>query len=163
MTDKQLYLHFADSLASQVPLYNFTQNEDTVVCRSILATPETGVFAFTSSTAIATFSQISDGVIPTREFTAQADWNGDATLSPEIDPTLLNRYKVVYNGSIDYYVEDSESGSFKLVHRRVHTNITTTPMFSVSTFRLVWSVTNFGNTTDLTLAGTEASAFNQGS
>ena len=35
-------------------------------------------------------------------------------------------------------------------------------MFSIAAFRIIWGVTNVGNTTDHSLSGTEASAFNQG-
>lgn len=152
----------AASLETQVALFNFTQNGGTVVARSIFPFAATGAFAFSSpGVAIASWVQISDGRPRTVEFIAQADWNGD-DLSQTLDPQKLNRYKIVFNGSIDYYIEDGVTGLYVLVHRRIHTNTETEALFSVSAFRVVWGVTNQGNTTNIDVAGIEASAFNQG-
>ncbi len=151
-----------ESLESQVALFNFTQNEGTVVARAIFPFAETGAFSFSSpGDAEAAWSQVSDGRPRTVEITNQANWNGNQ-LSEPLDPQKLNRYKVVFNGSVDYYIEDGETGLYVLAHRRVHTNSETEALFSVSAFRIVWGSTNQGNTTNISVSGTEAAAFNQG-
>lgn len=151
----------ADSLNSQVALYNFTQNNDQVVARSIFAAPESGAFSFSSpGAAVAAWVQISDGVVSMEDFTPQTSWSEDTF--PAINPELINTYKIVHNGDISYSILDGTTGEFVLVHRSVHTNTEQTPMFSTSSFRLVWASTNQGSTTDTTVRGTYAAAFNQG-
>ena len=153
----------SESLNSQVPLYNFTQNGATVVARSVLAAPESGSFSFSSpGDAVATWSQVSDGIVREQEFTAQADWSEGVIFQQPLDTSNINRYKIVHNGSVDYYIEDGITGLYSLVHRKVHTNVETTPMFSAASFRISWSASNLGNTTNLSISGTEAAAFNQG-
>jgi len=154
----------ADSLNSQVALYNFSQNNDQVVCRSIFAAPESGAFSFTGSTAAASWSQVSDGVSSIEEFFPQTKWNGDQVLTGDfiLDPTMINTYKIVHNGDISYYVLNGATEEFILVHRVVHANTEQTPMFSTSSFRLAWTSTNRGGTSEMTARGTFAAAFNQG-
>jgi len=149
------------SLNSQVPSYNFTQNDDQVVARSIFAAPETGAFSFSSpGAAVAAWSQVSDGVTSTEVFTAQSAWSEDTF--PSLDRENINTYKIVHNGDISYSILDGTTGEFVLVHREVHTNTAQTPMFSTSSFRLVWASTNSGSTTDMVVRGTFCSAFAQG-
>lgn len=150
----------AASLTSQVALYNFSQNDDTVVARSILAIAETGSFAFSSSTAAGTWTQISDGLPSTTVFTPQTSWSEDTLTT--LDPTKLNYFTVQWDGGISYYVQDDE-GVDVLVHQHVHANSTTGPLFSVAAFRMSWGSTNQGgNTTDIATYGTEAAAFIEG-
>ena len=155
----------ADSLNLQVALYNFTQNQNQVVCRSIFAAPETGSFLFSSpGSAVAAWSQVSDGVVATDEFFAQDAWNRNTLLSGDfiLDPTKVNTYKIIHNGDISYYILNGDSEEFVLVHRVIHTNTEQSSLFSVASFRLVWSSTNSGATTDKVVRGTFAAAFNQG-
>jgi len=150
----------ATSLNAQVPLYNFSQVDDLVVLRSILAAPETGAFTFSSATATGTFTQIAAGVVPTRDFTAQTRWNVDARA--DLDPSKTNYYSIRHNGDIEYYVQDELTGQEVLVHRQQLPNTLSTPVFGNASFRMVWSVTNFGNTTPITISGSHAAAFVEG-
>lgn len=151
----------ADSLNAQEPLYNFTQNDDQVVARSVFAAPESGAFSFSSpGAAVAAWSQVSDGVAATRVFIAQADWNKDKFNI--LNPMNINTYKWVHNGDIEYYILDGPTNEFILVHRIAHMNASTAPMFSTASFRLSWVSSNQGNTTARTIRGTMAAAFNQG-
>lgn len=160
----------ADSLNTQNPGYNFTQNNDQVVARSIFAAPEVAAFTFNSpGAAVAAWDQVSDGVTATDDFFSQAGegentWNGEKLLEGDfiLDPTMSNTYKIVHNGDISFYILNGETEEFVLVHRVVHTNTEQTPMFSTASFRLVWSSTSSGSTTDVTCRGTFCAAFNQG-
>ena len=147
------------SLQSQVPGYIFAQNGDTVTCRSLFAAPESGAFSFSSATAVAAWVQLANGQLPTREFTAQVDWDNP---KPDLIPSNLNHYSIRYNGSIKFYIQDDNTGEDVLVHEVNNTNNSTVPMFSISTFRVAWVVTNTGNTTDVSLYGTSGAAFIEG-
>jgi len=162
-TEAHNAFEIAASLNAQVPLYNFTQNGSTVVARAILDLPKVSTFTFSSpGTAVAVWAPISEGVPREEKFIKQSDWNAQAVFQQPVNQFLLNRYCIVFNGSVDYYIEDGATGRYVLVHREVHTNIETDPMFSIAAFRLVWGVQNEGGTTNLTVSGSEASAFNQG-
>ena len=150
----------AESLNSQVALYNFSQNDDVVVLRSLFAAPETGAFTFSSSTATGTFTQTAAGVEPTREFTAQADWNQNT--KPDLDPTKTNYYSIRHNGDIEYYVQDEATSEDVLVHREGLPNTLSRPIFGNASFRMVWSISNLGNTTPLSVMGAHGSAFIEG-
>jgi len=153
----------AISLASQVPLYRFSANGAQVVARAIFAAPSVGAFSFSSpGAAVAAFVQIAEGVVISEEFVEQSAWSEQAILALPLDPQKLNRYKFVFNGSVEYYIEDGVTGKYVLVHKKVHTNIETSPMFSIAAFRPVWACSNQGNTTSLTVSGSEVAAFTQG-
>jgi len=150
----------ATSLNAQVPLYNFSQVDDLVVLRSILAAPETGAFTFSSATATGTFTQIAAGVMPDRDFTPQTSWNVDT--KTDLDPSKTNYYSIRHNGDIEYYIQDGATGTEVLVHQQELPNALSAPIFGNSSFRMVWSVSNFGNTTPITISGSHGAAFIEG-
>jgi hypothetical protein len=150
----------AESLNSQVALFNFSQNDDTVVLRSVFSGPETGAFTFSSGTAAGTFTQLGAGLTAIRNFTEQSKWNEDT--KPDLDPAKTNYYSASHNGDIKYYVQDERTGSEILVHRQRLPNTLTSPIFGNTSFRMVWSVSNTGSTTPVTIRGGHASAFVEG-
>jgi len=159
-TVEQNALEIADSLSAQALLYSSSQNGDTVIIRSIFAQALTGSFTFSSSTAAGTFTEIEEGLLPTDEFVARADWNVD--IKSDLDPQKINNYSIRWNGSIEYFVQDSATGDDVLVHIFSITNTRTEPMFGINTFRIGWDAFNFGNTTPVSVRGTRGAAFNEG-
>ena len=151
----------AESLNTQLPLYRFTQNDDTVVARSVLAAAETGSFAFSSpGDAVGAWTQVSPGAAPDGEFTPQSQWSENQF--PALIPTNINTYKIVHNGDVCYHILDALTNEYVLVHREIHTNTEQTPMFSTAAFRITWASQNLTNTIDHAVRGTFAAAFNQG-
>jgi len=150
----------AESLSSQVALFNFSQNDDTVVMRSIIAGPETGAFTFSSSTATGAFTQLGAGVDTIRDFTAQTDWNVDK--KPDLDPSKTNYYSIRHNGDIEYYVQDEDTGAEVLAHRQGLPNTLTRSIFGNASFRMSWFVSNTGSTTPVTVRGSHGAAFVEG-
>lgn len=150
----------AASLNSQVALFNFSQVDDTVVLRSIFSGPEVGAFTFSSGTATGVFTQIAPGVTAIRDFTAQTAWSVDK--KTDLDPSKTNYYSIRYNGDIEYYVQDEATGNEVLVHRQGLPNTLSSPVFGNSSFRLVWSISNLGNTTPITISGGHGAAFVEG-
>ncbi len=144
----------SESLNAQVLGYDFTSNESTVVSASLLAGPQ-GSFAFTSSTAVAAWVQITAGVLRTDFFTKQADWNVDNV--PDLDPTKGNDYKIKYKflgfGGIKLFVEDVDTATPRLVHIIKYGNKNILPSSTDPIFRVGWAVQNAGNTTSLELSG----------
>lgn len=150
----------AESLQAQVSNFNFTQNGNTVVGRSLFAAPSTGAWTLSSATAVGTFSTVNAGLTQTRVPTARAEWN--VNTMPDLDPAMMNMYSVQFNGNIEYFVNDTVTGEQTLVHVILGGNTATEPMFSIAAFRSIWSVSNQGSTTDQTIYGASAAAFTQG-
>jgi len=153
----------SNSLNSQVAEYDFSSNDDNVTARSLLAAPA-GSFAFASSTATATWSQTSAGVLPTDDFYPQSEWNLDPR--PDLDPTKGNVFQIQMQylgfGAITFFIEDSASGKFMPVHRIGYANNNVLPSVSNPTFRLGWLSANQGNTVDKVLKGASAAGFLEG-
>lgn len=157
----------ANSLTAQVPNYDFSSNNDQVLAEAVLNGPA-GAFAFSSATAVAAWIQITAGVLPVTDFTPQDEWSEDtlSSWSPALDPTKGNVYAVQMQylgfGGIKFFVEDPASADFILVHIIKFANTATTPSVTNPSFRIGWVVRNFGNTSNLTVAGASAAGFIEG-
>lgn len=153
----------ANSLNTQVDDYTFSSNGATVVARSLFA-GSGAAFAFTSSTAVASWSQVQSGQVNISDFIPQSEWNVDKR--PDVNPMLGNVYEIKMQylgfGGIEFYIEDSTSAQLRLVHRIKFANTSTTPSVGNPTFRVGWLVQNSGNTTPLTLKGASAAGFVEG-
>jgi hypothetical protein len=157
----------ADFINSATTLYNLTQNGDTVVLRSVFAAPAAGAFTFSSDgTAIAAWVSLSDGALPEEDFIPQADWNVKTRISasPDVNlvPANINYYSFQYNGTIDYFVQDTKTGEDILVHKHRYPNTRTKPMFSVASFRIAWSVRNLTTAGNANIFGSVGSGFTEG-
>lgn len=160
----------ANSLNTQVTLFDFSSNDDQIVARSVLARTAS-TFAFTSSTAVAGWSQVQAGLSPTSDFVPQTEWNVDTRISSDadinLDPTKGNVYQVQMQylgfGGINYFVEDKVSGEFILVHRVQFANTNILPLVGNPAFQVGWLVNNgTTNTTSLTIKGGSAAGFIEG-
>lgn len=143
--------------------YSFSSNNDQVVARSI----EFGAglaFAFSSSTAVAAWSQVEAGADPIDGFIPQTTWNVDTR--PDLDPQKGNVYQVQMQylgfGGIEFFVEDQKSADLILVHRIQFANSSTTVSVGNPTFRVGWTSQNFGNTTNVEVKGGSAAGFIEG-
>ena len=162
----------ANSLNAQVPNYDFSSNNDQVLAEAVLNDPG-GSFAFTSATAVATWVQITIGVLPETDFIAQTSWSEDTFIGwkSEINdsifnPAMGNVYQIQLQylgfGGIKFFIEDPNTGDFVLVHIIKYANTSVTPSVTNPSFRIGWVVRNFGNTTNLTVAGASAAGFIEG-
>jgi len=97
---------------------------------------------------------------------AQADWNvdvmdgtgGDNNPSGQsLDPTLGNVYQIKYQylgfGALYFYVEDSATGSFVLVHVIRYANLNSTPSLYNPSMPILWGVKNTTNNTNIVVKG----------
>ncbi len=154
----------ANSLNSQVPLWDFSSNDDQVIARGLVADVFTGAFTFSSGTAAGTFAQVGIGMAPTETLIKQADWN--VNTREALDPSKGNVYQVQFQylgfGAFFLSVENPETGEFEIVHIIEYSNANLIPNLSNPTFRVGWTVGNTGNTTSLTVKGGSAAMFNEG-
>lgn len=165
-------VEIAASLNTQVVNYLFTSNDDQVVAQARISGPQ-GAFTFSSATAVAAWAQIVGGVEPTIDFISQVDWNVDTRLSEpvdyserKLDPTKGNPYQIQYQylgfGGIKFFVEDSRTGKYVLVHVIEYANKNTSTSVTNPSFRVGWLTRNIGNTTNITISGGSSGAFIEG-
>lgn len=148
----------AVSLNTQVPNYEFSSNGGTVEALASLPLPA-GSFAFTSATAVASWTQVTAGQAQVETWTPQANWNGQQLDS--LDPSQLNTYEIVFDGNTQFYVQN-ENSEFILVHTIQWMNSETELMMRNPTQRVGWGVRNSGNTTNITMKGGNCALFLQG-
>lgn len=160
----------SNSLNSQVPNYGFTSNDDQVVAQAELPGPA-GSFSFTSGTAVASWVQITLGVVLAIDFIPQSAWNQYTFLTGEdpedrLNPLLGNVYQIQYQylgfGGIKFFIEDAKTAGLSLVHIIKYANNNTVPSVTNPTFRVGWLSRNLGNTSDVTVQGSSASLFIEG-
>ena len=146
------------------------QVDNTIIFRAIDPFITTGAFSFSSTgagtLAVGTFATIQTGVTQTEYWTKQADFNmdtldgsGDANnpSGMDLDPTKLNVYQISFRwlgvGVINYAIEDQVTGEIIMFHRQHYTNQHLLPHIDNPSFRIGYTVTNKGNTTNLTVIG----------
>jgi len=159
----------AISLTAQVPNYSFSSNNDQVVAQALISGAQ-GSFLFNSPTAVAVWFQETVGLAPVVDFTPQTLWNVDTRISSltksNLEPQSGNVYQVQYQylgfGAIKFFIEDSVSGEFVLVHTIQFANSSTLTSVTNPTFRIGWFVRNIGNTSNITVSGSSAGAFIEG-
>lgn len=156
----------AVGLNAAIPNYNFSSNGATVVAQSVLP-GAAGSFAYSSSGVSAgTWDQLHAGADGIPLFIAQEDWNFDTRLEGDensiLNPLFNNIYQIQLNGSVDFFIEDKDTKKAILVHRLKLTNTDTLNTVSNAAFRVGWIVRNVGNTSNVTVQGSYASAFIEG-
>ena len=118
---------------------------------SLVAENASGTFSFAdvdSSVTAGTFQQDTTevlGVAPTNTWVLQTAWNvdkmdGTGVSGMTLDPTKGNVYKIAFQylgyGEQDFFIEDSVTGRFQLVHRMSYTNANVVPWCLDPTFHL---------------------------
>jgi len=147
-------------------LWDCDQIGSEVVCTSLRAKPFTGSFAFSSSTAVASWATDQVGQVVTDDwyyFSQWSEYENVRWLKPQKGNVYQIRMQYLGYGAIYFYVEHPESGEFHLAHTIPWANHNDAPSFSNPAFRLGWSSSNFGaNSTNVTLTGASAAAFVEG-
>lgn len=150
----------AISLTAQVPLWDFTANDDQVVAVAVLAAEIAGAFTFSSATAVAAFVQSAAGVTPTDVWFAEADWN---VSQPLFNKALLNNYKIQFgNGSVRFFVANDDIHQLELVHIIDFNNFSPVPFVNNPTFGFTWYALNRGGTVNVSTAGAFCGLFTEG-
>ena len=154
----------AISLTSQVDLWEFDSQADTVVAIQVQAFGGVGAFAFSSATAVGSWVQSAAVEVGTITFIKQTDWNGDYDFT--ITPSKLTPYEISFEylgaGGIDFNAENPETAKFELVHRIMYAGTSDDVSLTNPSFRLGWISENTTNTTNITVEGGSAAGFIEG-
>ena len=146
------------------------QVDNTVIFRGIDPYVTSGAFSFSSTgtgtLAAGTFTTIQTGVAQTENWTYQADFNMDTLdgtgnagnpSGMDLDTTKLNVYQISFRwlgvGVINFAIEDQQTGEIIMFHREHYTNQHVSPHIDNPSFRIGYTVTNKGNTSNLTVIG----------
>lgn len=153
----------AANLNIQVPNYTFSSNGDIVSALSGIPVAA-GSFSFTSSSAVAVWSQLNVGSPATFDWVPEVEWTNPPVFT--IDPTKGNVYQIKIQylgyGGIRFYIENPDTTEFDLVHVYKYANQNIVPSVSNPTFRIGWVVQNLGNTESISVRGSSAASFVEG-
>ena len=156
--------------AGGYPGWYTEQVDNVVIFRAIDPYVTSGAFSFSSTgagtLAVGTFATIQTGIAQTEYWTKQADFNMDTLdgsgnannpSGMDLDPTKLNVFQISFRwlgvGVINYAIEDQVTGEIIMFHRQHYTNQHLLPHIDNPSFRIGYTVTNKGNTTNLTVIG----------
>jgi hypothetical protein len=146
------------------------QIDNTVIFRAIDPAVAAGAFTFSSAgagtLAVGAFASIQTGVAQNDIWVNRTNFNIDTldgtgnAANPSgmlIDPTKLNVFQISFRwlgaGVINYAIEDQITGEIITFHQQHYTNQHRVPHLDNPSFRIGYSVTNLGNTTNLTVIG----------
>jgi hypothetical protein len=146
--------------------YDFAtwQRNDAVGVSFLSDGAKTGTFGFSSSTASASWSQLTSGITKTSDFIPQTGWNIDTRTG--LDPTKGNVYQINYQylgyGGIRFSVENPDTAKFEPVHLIKYANKNTSPSVGDPSLRLGLYATSLGSTQDIRVYSASMAAFSQG-
>lgn len=106
----------ANYIATNSTLFYAEQNGSTVTISVNSDGEKNGTYSFTSSTAVGSFVRTKAGATKQSTHIPKTSWNG---VQISIDPTKGNLYQIIYeNGYSDirFYIQESNTGKFVLVH-----------------------------------------------
>lgn len=124
-----------------------------------------------ATTAVGTFAQDLAGVTRVVTDVIQSSWNvdkmdGSGPSKMILDQTKGNVYQIRYQwlgfGMISYFIENSVTGEFQLVHKIEFGNINTDPSLQNPTLPICMFVRNDSNTTDIVLQSSSLAGFVEG-
>jgi len=146
----------AGALQALFPLWRFDQINGSVVFSKILNGAVSGTFSYSSTgTSAGTMTSTVTGVTTTRNIIPKTQWNRDKM--PSLKPQKLNTYQIRFqflgSGSIQFFVEDSKSGRFTLVHIIEYANSSEIPSMANPSMLVGWNASSAGSTTNLGLSG----------
>lgn len=151
-------------LSDNDPRYRYTSNGNIVTVLARLPEQGSGLWVFSSSTAVAGFIEIENGAVPPETWVYKEDWNVKNDL--DINPSLGNVYMIQYSytgfDGIKFFMKNPDTDHFELVHIIKYTNTTTEVSADNPTFRVGWACRNTGNTTSVKVRGSSAAAFIEG-
>lgn len=146
---------------------------DSVIFLSETATGSRTIntYSATLTSGTGTWTSITDGTAVVNTWIPQYEWNRDKfnrydTDGMYLNPTKGNVYQIQYQwlgyGTIKFYIENSYTGGFVLVHEIKYANKNTVPSCTQPAFRLMWATNTNINTTSASMKMASGALFNEG-
>lgn len=152
--------------------WSATAHGDEVHFISFAAEVMAGAFTVAGTSIVGAFVQTIAGVAPTEDFIAQSAWNkdvmdGSGLSGMTLDQTMGNVYQIRYQwlgyGSIFFYIEDTDTGRFTLVHQIKYAGTSTVPSVNNPSLPLHMEARNVANTSDIVMYSASMAGFVEGS
>jgi hypothetical protein len=154
----------AQSLNSQIELWDFDSTGATVTAVQNLVSATVGSFAFSSATAVASWAQVEAAVEWTVTFIPEASWSEDFDFT--ITPDKLTPYEISFEylggGAIEFKAENPDTGDFEAVHIIKAAGTGDNPTLLNPTFRLGIASENKGNATAIRVESASFGGFIEG-
>lgn len=153
----------ADYITANSTAWNAQQLDDTVIISSTDDQTKAGAFAFSSSTATGSITQVTAAVTKTSDFVSQTNWNG--RVPSGFDPTKGNNYEIrFFNGfgGIRFYIVDPQTDTNWLVHTIPWANSGNVENFANPSLHLGAYAYSLGSTTNLTVKCSSIASFIEG-
>lgn len=141
------------------------QIDSTVIIVAQSDGAKSGTYSYSHATSTGTITQNTAGVTKTSDHIKQSLWNKNTMSS--LDPSKGNVYKIEYQdsgfGDVFFYVADSSSGRFVLVHVLKYINSSTGVNLTQPSLRFGMYVASVGSTTNVSVKVASVGLFVQGS
>jgi len=144
------------------------QVDGTVIISATSDGAKSGTYTYSHATSTGSIASNTVGVTKTSTHIPQASWNEDnlSTWTTALDPTKGNVFQISYQylgfGNIRFYVENPETGEFKLVHMLQYPNANTETSVQNPSLRFGMYATSVGSTTDIQVKCSSLALFVQG-
>ncbi len=154
--------------------WNVFHNDSDVVFISKTTGDKTGSFSFSSDgTTDGAIVETAAGVTEIDTWIPQEEWNVDkmldGTAGPSIfslDPQKINVFEIkqqyLGGGPLFFFIENPNTGQFRLVHTIEYANRNETPSLLQPIFQVGWISENAGNTSNVSIFGSSAGGFIEG-
>lgn len=143
----------ATYLEANLTGWNIEAVDDTVQIIAQSDGAKSGTYSFSSSSATATWSQVTAGATKTEDWIAQADFNG--SVFEGFEPTNGNVYEIQYQsdgyGDVKFSVLNPETNRFVLMHSIRYGNTAVVPIVGNPSMKVGMAVFSLGSTTDMTM------------
>lgn len=153
----------ADYLNTNATGFYAEQLNDKVIVSASSDGAKSSTWSFSSSTAVATFTQLTAGVTKTSDFVAQADFDGE--VPAVFDPTKGNLYSISYGAgysNIDFRIYDKARDRFLLSHSIDVVSEIERPSINNPSMKCGVYVASVGSTTDISAYCSFIAGFGQG-
>jgi len=143
--------------------YDSSSDGATVDLRARLPDFGSGIFTFTSPSAVASWVELQPASLASEVWVKKSDWNVNSRI--DFDPAMINIYMVQFEslaGAVNFYMQDPATSSMTLVHSLRYSNTSSLPIVEEAVYRIGWANRNKGNTTDIRTEGSSGSIFIEG-
>jgi len=140
------------------------QIDDKVIISALSDGAKSGTYSYSHATSTGTITAKVAGVAKTSIHIPQASWNQDkcSWLNQQLGNVYQIKYQYLGFGDIKFFIEDPESGDFKLVHIIKYANANELPSLTNPSLRVGLYAVSLGSTTDITVRSGSFAAFTEG-
>jgi hypothetical protein len=144
-------------------VWNAEQDNDKVILQARDTSSRNGTYSVSGAGLAGTFSQQTAGNAKTESTVAQTSWdNNPSWFDPDTPNVYMIKISYLGFGPIKFFIMNSTTGEFELVHTIKFIGTATKPSLSKRSLKIGWFAASLGSTTALTVKGASAGVFIEG-